>query len=263
LKVAETFSILAGLYPGRVDLGLGRAAGTDPMTTYALQRDRRQASPDDFLEQLTELLAYLNDDLPEDHPFRRLAGTLPGRPENPVPWLLGSSPQSAVWAGQLGLPYMFADFISPFSEGRAATYREHWAEAGRDRGPGPRVGIACWVLCADSEEEARYLAASSDMTFRRLRQGELIQVPTPETALDFLKKIGQEGPVWAPGRRGVIGTPEQVRAQLEAVAEAYGAEEVMVLTITYDHAARRHSYELLAEAFDLEPRLTESAAAAF
>ena len=102
LKVAETFTILAGLFPGRIDLGLGRAAGTDPMTTFALQRDRRQAAPDDFPQQLAELLAYFDDSLPEDHPFARLAGVLPGRPELPVPWLLGSSPQSAIWAGELG-----------------------------------------------------------------------------------------------------------------------------------------------------------------
>src|SRR5947207_7078567 len=112
-KVAETFSILAALYPGRIDLGLGRAAGTDPLTTFALQRDRRQAAPDDFPQQLAEVLAYLEDALPEDHPFRHLARTLPGRPELPVAWLLGSSPQSAVWAGELGLRYAFADFINP------------------------------------------------------------------------------------------------------------------------------------------------------
>src|SRR5215207_4755076 len=112
LKVAESFSLLSGLFPGRIDLGLGRAAGTDPMTTYALQRDRRQASPDDFPEQLAELLAYLEGTLPEDHPFARLGRSLPGRPEAPEPWLLGSSPQSAIWAAQLGLPYAFADFIN-------------------------------------------------------------------------------------------------------------------------------------------------------
>ena len=113
LKVAETFTILAGLYPGRIDLGIGRAPGTDPLTTFALQRDRRQAAPDDFPEQLAELLAYLDDDLPADHPFARLAASLPGRPELPAVWLLGSSPQSAIWAAQLGLPYAFADFINP------------------------------------------------------------------------------------------------------------------------------------------------------
>src|SRR5438445_6310537 len=110
LKVAETFTVLAGLFPGRIDLGLGRASGTDPLTTFALQRDRRQASPDDFPQQLVELLGYLEDSLPDDHPFARLAATLPGRPELPAVWLLGSSPQSAVWAGELGPPYAFADF---------------------------------------------------------------------------------------------------------------------------------------------------------
>src|SRR5579875_2376985 len=102
-KVAEVFSILAGLYPGRIDLALGRAPGSDPLTTFALQRDRRQASPDDFPQQLAELLAYFADTLPDDHPFRRLAGYLPGRPERPERWLLGSSQQSAIWAAELGI----------------------------------------------------------------------------------------------------------------------------------------------------------------
>ncbi len=111
-KVAETFSLLAGLFPGRIDLALGRAAGTDPLTSFALQRDRRQAAPDDFPQQLAELLGYLDDQMPPDHPFARLAKTRPGRPERPEPWLLGSSPQSALWAAELGLPYAFADFIN-------------------------------------------------------------------------------------------------------------------------------------------------------
>jgi len=115
LKVAESFSVLSGLFPGRIDLGIGRAAGTDPMTTFALQRDRRQAGPDDFPQQLAELLAYLEDALPADHAFARLSAlpALPGRPEAPEPWLLGSSAQSALWAAELGLPYAFADFINP------------------------------------------------------------------------------------------------------------------------------------------------------
>src|SRR5439155_87415 len=112
-KVAESFSLLAGLFPGRIDLGLGRAFGTDPMTAFALQRDRRQASPDDFPQQLAELLGYLNGTLPDDFPFQRLAEALPGGPEKPEVWLLGSSDQSAIWAQELGLPYAFADFINP------------------------------------------------------------------------------------------------------------------------------------------------------
>src|ERR1700730_13576260 len=104
-KVAETFTVLAALFPGRIDLGIGRAAGTDPLTTFALQRDRRQAAADDFPQQLAELLGYLHDEPPPQHPFARLAKMLPGLPERPEPWLLGSSAQSALWAAELGLPY--------------------------------------------------------------------------------------------------------------------------------------------------------------
>src|SRR3712207_1218057 len=139
LKVAESFSILAGLFPGRIDLGLGRASGTDPMTTFALQRDRRQAAPDDFPQQLAELLAYLDDDFPPDHPFARLAA-LPGLPEAPEPWLLGSSPQSAIWAAQLGLPYAFADFINRDGTGIAADYRRRFDARARDAAP--RTAVA-------------------------------------------------------------------------------------------------------------------------
>ncbi|HTI34678.1 MAG TPA: MsnO8 family LLM class oxidoreductase, partial [Miltoncostaea sp.] len=122
LKVAETFSILAGLFPGRIDLGIGRAAGTDPATTWALQRDRTQAAPDDFPQQLAELVAYLRDEMPADHPFARHAA-LPGLPELPELWMLGSSMQSALWAAELGLPYAFADFISATGAPAAAEYR--------------------------------------------------------------------------------------------------------------------------------------------
>src|SRR5947209_5381054 len=126
-KVAEAFSVLAGLFPGRIDLGLGRAAGTDPLTTFALQRDRRQAAPDDFPQQLAELLAYFEESLPDDHPFHRLAAVLPGRPHLPAPWLLGSSPQSAIWAAQLALPYAFADFINAEGAEIAKVYRDRFA----------------------------------------------------------------------------------------------------------------------------------------
>ena len=252
LKVAETFTILAGLFPGRIDLGLGRAAGTDPMTTYALQRDRRQATPDDFPQQLGELLAYFGDSLPEDHPFARLAGTLPGRPELPVPWMLGSSLQSAIWAGQLALPYAFADFINPGGAEIAAEYRARFVAT--DDSPLPRTAVAAWILCADTTEEAQRLASSSRMTMTLLRRGELIAVPPPEKALEFLAREGKTVDNAVPGRRAIVGSPEKVRAGVEELAVAYGAEEVIAVTITHDHEARRHSYELLAEAMGLEPR---------
>jgi luciferase family oxidoreductase group 1 len=260
-KVAEVFSLLASLYPGRIDLGLGRASGTDPLTTYALQRDRRQASPDDFPQQLAELLAYFDQTLPDDHPFQRLQGVLPGGPGAlPQPWLLGSSPQSAIWAGDLHLPYAFADFIQPGGESIADSYRQHFRDAGapsefgRSSVNGSTVAVAVWTICAETEEEAHYLSASSRMAMRLLRQGELIPVPAPEKALDYLRRVGAADEAWIPGRRGVIGTPEQVRTGLEQVAIAYGAEEVIAVTITFDHGARVRSYELLADAFGLEPR---------
>jgi len=253
LKVAESFTILAALFPGRIDLGLGRAAGTDPLTTFALQRDRRQAAPDDFPQQLAELLAYLEDDLPEEHPFRHLARSLPGRPELPVPWLLGSSPQSAIWAGELGLPYAFADFINPNGSEIATRYRERFAPVRQLQAP--RTAVAAWVLCAPTDEEAEHLASSSRMTFTLLRRGQLIPVPPPEEAIAFLAREGKMTPAnGVPGRRGIIGSPAKVRAGIESLAGAYRTEEVIVVTITHDHAARRRSYELLAEAMSLEPR---------
>jgi luciferase family oxidoreductase group 1 len=249
LKVAETFSVLAGLFPGRIDLGLGRAAGTDPMTTFALQRDRRQAAPDDFPQQLVELLGYLDDTLPADHPFARLAKMLPGRPERPEPWLLGSSQDSALWAAELGLPYAFADFINPRGAEIAALYRERFAEH-EHAAAHPRTAVAVWVICAEDDEQAQRLAASGRMTFTLLRRGQLIAVPPPEQALRFLELDDRSGQPRSE-RRAVVGSPETVRAQLQEVVASYGAEEVIVVTITYEHAARRRSYELLAEMFEL------------
>ena len=261
LKVAESFSLLAGLYPGRIDLGLGRAAGTDQLTTFALQRDRRQAAPDDFPQQLAELLAYFDDDLPEDHPFRHLAATLPGRPELPVPWLLGSSEQSAIWAGELGLRYAFADFINPRGATIAATYRDRFTAA-RDL-QAPRTAVAVWALAAPTDDEAQFLASSSRMSFTQLRRGRLIPVPSPEEATAFLEREARLSPSGdIPGRRGVVGSPETVRAGIEEVASAYHADEVIVVTITYDHGVRRRSYELIADAFGLDPRRATATAAA-
>jgi luciferase family oxidoreductase group 1 len=263
-KVAETFSLLAGLFPGRIDLGIGRAAGTDPMTTFALQRDRRQAAPDDFSQQLAELLAYLNDRMPPDHPFARLAKTLPGQPEAPECWLLGSSPQSAIWAAELALPYAFADFINAGGAQIASLYRERFAEHEHSEDRHPRTAVAVWTICADSDEEAQRLATSGRMAFTMLRRGELIAVPPPEQALEFLegerraREARAEAQPEAPGppgaqRRTVLGSPEKVRSELEAVAAEYGASEVIAVNVLYDHQARRHSYELLAKAFGLEP----------
>jgi len=248
-KVAETFSVLAGLYPGRIDLGLGRAAGTDPMTTHALQRDRTHALPDDFPEQLDELLAYFEGTVKVSSPLARLQKVLPGRPETPEPWLLGSSPQSAVWAAARGLPYAFADFINPKGADIAQLYAREFQDG--PRLDAPRTAVAVWAVAADTEEEAVRLAASSKMAFAMLRRGRLIEVPPPDTAVRFLEQLDEADKRKAQGRRALVGTPDQVKEGIEAVAAEYGAEEVIVVTITYDHEARKRSYAHLAEAFAL------------
>jgi luciferase family oxidoreductase group 1 len=246
LKVAETFTMFAALAPGRIDLGLGRAAGTDPVTTFALQRDRRQASPDDFPAQLYELLAYLDNELPADHPFARLA-MLPGLPERPHPWLLGSSPQSAIWAAELGLPYAFADFINPNGVEIVADYRKRF-EPSR-HADAPHVIAAVWVVCADTDEQARRVAASAKMMFTLFVRGQLIPIPPIEKALAFLEEQPKDDDPFRMHRRAIVGSPATVRGEIEAVAAEYGADEVMIVTITWDHEDRKRSYELIANAF--------------
>jgi luciferase family oxidoreductase group 1 len=229
------------------------------MTTFALQRDRRQAAPDDFPSQLAELLGLLEDRLPHDHPFARLSD-LPGLPHAPEPWLLGSSPQSGIWAAELGLPYAFADFINPTGAQIAERYRTDFVETGR--APAPRLAVGVWAICADTDEEAQRLAASARMAMMMLRRGRLIAVPEPGAALRFLESEGQALDAMPPGRRTVVGSPQTVAAGLRAVAEEYAADELVVVSITYDHEARRRSYELIAEAFDLAgaPRQTQQIA---
>lgn len=248
LKVAETFSMFAGLFPGRIDLGIGRAPGTDPLSTFALQRDRRHAAPDDFPEQLAELRGYLDDALPPGHPFARVA-RLPGNPESPDVWLLGSSAQSAIWAGELGLPYVFADFINSEGAHIVELYRERFTPS--DALAAPRVMVATWALCAETNEEAARLSSSSRMALSLLRTtGKLIPVPPVETALAFLERPPGELPI-ARARRMTVGTKDVVGVGLESVKAEYGAEELMIVTITFSHEARRRSYELIAEALNL------------
>jgi luciferase family oxidoreductase group 1 len=246
LKVAETFSMLSALFPGRIDLGLGRAAGTSPGIAYALQRDRRQAAPDDFRDQLAELLAYLENRGPATGPFRQTASI---HFESPEPWLLGSSPQSGIWAAELGLPYVFADFINPNGEAIAEYYRDHFQAS--ERLQSPRVGVATWAICADTEEEAQRLASSMRMLMLMLYRGRLIPVPSVETALAFLANEGVAAETLPVGRRIIVGAPAKVRSMIEEVAADYRAEEVFIVNIMHDHAARKRSYELIANVFGL------------
>ncbi|MEO8033038.1 MAG: LLM class flavin-dependent oxidoreductase [Acidobacteriota bacterium] len=255
VKVAESFSMLAGLFGDRIDLGIGRAAGTDSTTAFALQRDRRQGAPDDFPQQLAELLAYLEDRMPPDHPFARLS-LLPGRPGRPAVWLLGSSAQSGIWAAETGLPYAFADFISPNGAAIVAEYRKDFASDGYL--PAPRAIVAATVICAETDGEAKRQAASARMLFSMMQEGQLIAVPPVEKAVRFFAERGLPPDAMPRGRRAIVGSPETVRRGIEDLAAEYGADEVMIVTITYDHQVRRRSYELVARAFELPETVERS-----
>jgi luciferase family oxidoreductase group 1 len=183
--------------------------------------------------------------MPKDHPFARLT-VLPGRPELPQLWLLGSSLQSGIWAAELGLPYAFADFINPQGAEIVEYYRKHFTPS--KTLPSPRVIVATSAICAETDEEAERIASSARMLFNLFFRGQLIQVPPIDEALAFLESdpVSADSPMSR--RRVIIGSPERVRAGLEAVAAEYGAEEIMIVTITYAHQARRRSYELIAKA---------------
>jgi luciferase family oxidoreductase group 1 len=245
-KVAESFSVLSGLFGDRIDLGVGRGMSADPVTTHALQRDRREPAPDDYEEQLAELLAYLDARAPPDRRFAGLAA-LPGLPGRPEPWLLGSSLESAIWAGELGLPYAFGDFINPGRAEIAQLYRDYFVSS--ERLSAPRLAVCVTAICAETDAEAERLAASGRMSASLNRRGTPVPVPPVAKALRYLET---EEPTATPSGRGaVLGSQATVRAGLEEVAHEYGAEEVIVVTITYAHEARRRSYELIAEAFGL------------
>lgn len=247
-KVAETFRLLGAIAPGRIDLGLGRAPGSDQRTAYALQRDRSRRIPsDDFPQSVAELLAYLSDSLPDDHPFAPLAGSLPdGTKGSPDPWMLGSSPDSAQWAGELGLPYCIADFINPHAVPLADLYRKafrpsRWAAE-------PHVMVASWAIAAEDRAEAEELALPFGMMFAHLMRGQTIRVPSVETA----RKWAAENPgVSRRDRRMLLGDGPGVRAAIEEVAELYGAQEMMLVNIMSDHAKRLRSYRIVAEAFGM------------
>jgi luciferase family oxidoreductase group 1 len=252
LKVAEVFRMLHALYPGRIDLGLGRAPGGSPLETYALRRDRNEhPRSDDFSDQLMELLNFLHHSFPANHPFSRI-NVSPEMPGSPEVWLLGSSPWSASAAARFGLPYAFAHFIDP-EPTRMAVEQYRFQFAPSRYLQEPRAIVALGVLCADTEEEAQRLLMSARLFRRRIRQGLVGPIPTPEEAIKELgpvsPRINPEGSEWP---RYCVGAPEQVRAQLSKMADQLHLDELMVVTIVHDHQARLRSYELLAQVFALE-----------
>ncbi len=259
MKVAEQFRVLHALYPNRIDLGVGRAPGGSPLDTHALQRDRNQPPPgDDFPKQLLELLAFLRGSFRPEHPFSRIELS-PAMPGGPEVWLLGSSMWSASAAAQVGLPYAFAHFIDPNPTRNAIEYYRAHFIAANDLAS-PRAILAVGAICADTDAEATRLYSSVRLFIRRIRSGGRGAIPTPEQALAELGSTPDPvQPNLSDWPRVFVGAADHVRDQLIDMASVLGVDEIMLVTVVHDHQARRHSYELLANAFNLKPRTTASA----
>ncbi|WP_156180575.1 LLM class flavin-dependent oxidoreductase [Rufibacter radiotolerans] len=242
LVVAEQFGTLATLYPGRIDLGLGRAPGTDQLTSMALRRDLR-GSVDDFPQNVVELKNYLG---PVDPTARVRA--VPGEGSNVPIWILGSSTFGAQLAGILGLPYAFASHFAPTQlQAALKTYRESFQSIGELKEP---YAIACVnVIAADSDEEALHLSTSLYQSFLNVVRGTAKPMQPPVKSMEGLWDASERYAVQQMLRYSFVGSATTVQTELQQFLDETGVDEIMVGTNVYDHAARVHSYELLAPLF--------------
>jgi luciferase family oxidoreductase group 1 len=249
LMVAERFKVLEALYPDRIDLGIGRAPGTDPLTSLALRHRQEVRADDDFLERFQELVWWKLRGFPEDHPFRKIH-VMPDDVEVPPIWLLGSSGYSAELAASVGMGFAFAHHFAHFDAAEAiGNYRKgfrrsRWLER-------PHAILATAAVTADSEAEAERLASTLDYNFVRRAQGEYGPLVSPEQALAYPYSAAEERAREGNRKRLFVGSPAGLRERLGSFAEAVGADERMITSAIFDHAARLRSYELLAEAFEL------------
>jgi len=251
LKVAEQFRMLEAIAPGRIDLGVGRAPGSDGRTAYALNPVAAQSGADRFPAQVQELLGWLGEGLPENHPFRTIRAQ-PEGPTRPEVWMLGSSEYGAQLAAYLGLPYCFAHFITDGAGTAEALslYRQTFRpEAGRL--PAPHAALGVFALCAATEEEAKRLFLSRAVWRLSRDRGIYPPLPSVAEAEAYPATPAEAARIERMRERAIIGTPEQVRARLESLAAEMGAQEVAVLSPVHDPAARRESVRLLARAFGL------------
>ena len=245
LVVAEQFGMLSALHDGRIDLGLGRAPGTDQVTAHALRRDASPAA-DEFPRQLGELIGFLDGEFPDDHPYAAISA-VPGRGYRPPIWLLGSSGYSAQLAGALGMPFSFAHhFAGDNTLPALELYRKSFRPSPDLPEPYAMLGVA--VFCADTEDEARRMASSQELSFLQLRTGRPGPLPSPEQAASHPYTALDRQLMEQRGQHTVVGDPDQVAAQLGELVAKTGAQELMVTTQAWDHAARLRSYELVAAA---------------
>ncbi|MEU3356462.1 LLM class flavin-dependent oxidoreductase [Streptomyces sp. NPDC037389] len=260
LVIAEQFGTLEALAPGRVDLGLGRAPGTDGATAAALRRqDRLAEGADDFPEQLAELTRFLDDDFPQGHRYARIhavpgpvQGRVPGgvqRADRPSVWLLGSSGFSARLAGLLGLPFSFAHhFSSAHTLPALELYRESFRPSAVLDRPYAKIGVQ--ALAADDPKEARRQVLTGAVSMLRLRTGRPGLIPSPEEAESTALGLAEQEFVADWLRNVVFGTPDEVREGLDALAKRTGVDELMITANTHTPETRLRSYELIADAYD-------------
>ena len=244
LVVAEQFGMLEALHPGRIDLGIGRAPGTDQVTAAALRRSVEALSEDDFPDQLMDLLGFFTGRWPENHPFAQITA-VPGRDHQPVMWLLGSSGYSAQVAALLGLPFAFAHHFSPANTLPAlALYRQHFRPS--PTLPHPYAMVAAAVVCADTDERASFLAGSGALSFLHLRSGRPGRLPSPEEAASYPYNDLERAFIEDRRATQIIGAPDTVRRGLASLLEATVADELMLTTMVFDPADRLDSFERVA-----------------
>src|SRR5580693_3589227 len=245
LVVAEQFGMLEALHPGRIDLGIGRAPGTDPATAAALRRSPEGLSPDEFPEQLSDLIGFFSGEWPDGHPYASITA-VPGQGNSPAMWLLGSSGYSAQVAGLLGLPFAFAHHFSAVNTLPAlALYREHFRPSEiLDR---PYAMVAAAVICADTDERARFLAGSGALSFLRLRSGHPGPLPSPDEAAAYPYNELERAFVADRQATSILGSPETVNRGVDELLTATAADELMITTMVYDPADRARSFELVAD----------------
>ncbi len=245
LVVAEQFGTLESLNPGRIDLGIGRAPGTDQVTAAALRRGVDPLSDEDLPRQLGELLGFFTGEWPSGHPYQSITA-VPGEGAMPEIWLLGSSGYTAQVAGMLGMPYSFAHhFSAGNTEAAVELYRARFEPSVYlDQ---PRVMIGVGVICAETDEQARWLAGPSRLAFARLRSGQPGRFPSPEEAASHDFTPDEETVVSSIAKGHIFGSPETVKAGLRDLIERTGADELIISTMVFDPEDRLRSYELIAD----------------
>jgi luciferase family oxidoreductase group 1 len=250
LVVAEQFGMLEALYPGRVDLGIGRAPGTDGVTARALRRNIEALSDDDFPQQLAELRGYFSNDV-ADGPAGRWVRAIPAEGNLPIVWLLGSSGYSAQLAGLLGLPFAFAHHFSSANTLPAlALYRRTFRPSAVLSEPFCLISVS--VLCAEDGGRAEWLHGSSRLSMLRLRTGHPSTLPSPEEAAGYRYTEAERAVIAEATASHIVGAPAEVVSGLRHLTQRTGVDELMITTSTYDHTDRLESFRLLAESAGLE-----------